>query len=164
MVNYELADLYLQNSIDKQMKIYTSDNSVVITNENIHEGTFELEETLCSEETITIGSCEANSIKFTYSTDSTISLKDKWLNVESVLEGNKSKPFKYGIYKVYSDLPTSDRKAREIVAYDYMYDIINADVTTWFNNMFGMETKQTYTLRQIRDSFFNLFNIIMNFI
>ena len=159
MVNYELADLYLQNSIDKQMKIYTSDNSVVITNENIHEGTFELEETLCSEETITIGSCEANSIKFTYSTDSTISLKDKWLNVESVLEGNKSKPFKYGIYKVYSDLPTSDRKAREIVAYDYMYDIINADVTTWFNNMFGMETKQTYTLRQIRDSFFNLFNI-----
>lgn len=148
MIDYELSDLFLQNSINKQMVLSTNDGTR-ITNSMIHQGSFVLEESLCSESTITIGSCEANSIKFTYSTESTISLKDKWLDVEMSLGGNTNMPFKYGRYKVFSDVPTSDRKARNIVAYDVMYDIINADVTSWFNGLtFPM------TLKDFRDSFF----------
>lgn len=53
-----------------------------------------------------------------------------------------------GVYKVDSDVPTADRRCRDIVAYDAMYDILNAEVSGWYNSLtFPM------TLRQFRDSF-----------
>lgn len=53
-----------------------------------------------------------------------------------------------GVYKVDSDVPTADRRYRDIVAYDAMYDILNAEVSGWYNSLtFPM------TLRQFRTAF-----------
>ena len=60
------------------------------------------------------------------------SIAGKTIHIAEIIDGNTDTPFPYGAYKVYSDVPTSDRTKREITAYDAMYDIINADVKSWY--------------------------------
>lgn len=157
MVDYSLQDLFYTPNVDKQLIITTDDGSVTITNTELHQESFELMESLCSESELTFGACEAAVIKFTISNVFT-SLKDKWITVKMVLNGNSSNPFIFGRYKVVSDKPTADRTKREIEAYDALYDVINADVVGWYNEI--LPNTETYvTLKQFRDSFFSHFGI-----
>ncbi|MEE1071558.1 MAG: hypothetical protein U0L26_04065, partial [Cellulosilyticum sp.] len=157
MVNYEYSDLFMQDSIDKQLKIVTDDNLVTITNEDIHSENFELEENLCSESTLYFGSCEASVVKFKISNVFT-PLKDKWINVTTILDNNTDAPFKIGRYKVFSDVPTADREYRDVTAYDAMYDIINADVAEWYNTILPNEDS-TIRLKEFRTSFITSFGL-----
>lgn len=157
MVDYSLQDLFYAPNVDKQLIITTDDGSVTITNTELHQESFELTESLCSESELTFGACEAAVVKFTISNVFT-SLKDKWITVKMVLNGNSSNPFIFGHYKVASDKPTADRTKREIEAYDALYDVINADVVGWYNEI--LPNTETYvTLKQFRDSFFSHFGI-----
>lgn len=157
MVDYSLQDLFYAPNVDKQLIITTDDGSVTITNTELHQESFELTESLCSESELTFGACEAAVVKFTISNVFT-SLKDKWITVKMVLDGNSSNPFIFGRYKVVSDKPTADRTKREIEAYDALYDVINADVVGWYNEI--LPNTETYvTLKQFRDSFFSHFGI-----
>lgn len=157
MVDYSLQDLFYAPNVDKQLIITTDDGSVTITNMELHQESFELTESLCSESELTFGACEAAVVKFTISNVFT-SLKDKWITVKMVLNGNSSNPFIFGRYKVVSDKPTADRTKREIEAYDALYDVINADVVGWYNGI--LPNTETYvTLKQFRDSFFSHFGI-----
>lgn len=157
MVDYSLQDLFYAPNVDKQLIIATDDGSVTITNTELHQESFELTESLCSESELTFGACEAAVVKFTISNVFT-SLKDKWITVKMVLNGNSSNPFIFGRYKVVSDKPTADRTKREIEAYDALYDVINADVVDWYNEI--LPNTETYvTLKQFRDSFFSHFGI-----
>lgn len=77
-----------------------------------------------------------------------VPLAGKKISVSVTLEGVDEAPFMMGVYKVDSDVPTADRRYRDIVAYDAMYDLLNAEVAGWYNSLtFPM------TLRQFRDSF-----------
>ena len=67
MVDYEYSNLFQQSSVYKQLIIETDDKSVKITNNELHQQKFELEESLCSENQLNFGSCESSSIKFTVS-------------------------------------------------------------------------------------------------
>jgi hypothetical protein len=157
MVDYSLQNLFYAPNVDKQLVIATDDGSVTITNTELHQESFELTESLCSESELTFGACEAAVVKFTISNVFT-SLKDKWITVKMVLNGNSSNPFIFGHYKVASDKPTADRTKREIEAYDALYDVINADVVGWYNGI--LPNTETYvTLKQFRDSFFSHFGI-----
>lgn len=157
MVDYSLQDLFYAPNVDKQFIIATDDGSVKITNTELHQESFELTESLCSESELTFGACEAAAVKFTISNVFT-SLKGKWITVKMVLNGNSSNPFVFGRYKVVSDKPTADRTKREIEAYDALYDVINADVVGWYNEI--LPNTETYvTLKQFRDSFFGYFGI-----
>ena len=148
MVDYKYADLYKQDSVDKQLNIaFDSGN---ITNSDIHSEEFELEESLCSESQLRFGSCEASMIKFRISNIFT-PLKDKWLTVTETLNHNTDTPFQFGEYKVYSDTPTADRRYRDVVAYDKMYDIINTDLTEWYNSLFPTDDTEV-TLKEFRTS------------
>ena len=147
MIDYVYADLFKKSSIDKQVKIEYDGGQ--FTNTDIPDNDFEITETLCSESNLVFGACEANSVKFTIANHGT-SLVGKWLTISTVLSGNSNYPFYLGKYKVFSDKPSADRVFREIVAYDAMYDVLNADVTDWYSNLsFPM------TLKQFRDSFFD---------
>lgn len=157
MVDYSLQDLFYTPNVDKQLIIATDDGSVAITNTELHQESFELTESLCSESELTFGACEAAVVKFTISNVFT-SLKDKWITVKMVLNGNSANPFIFGHYKVVSDKPTADRTKREIEAYDVLYDVINADVVGWYNEILP-NTKTYVTLKQFRDSFFSHFGI-----
>lgn len=157
MVDYELSGLFKKDGIDKQLIIQTDDKKVTITNTELHQEKFELTESLCSESELAFGSCEASSIKFTMSNVFT-SLKDKWITVKMSLNGNTDKPFQFGHYKVYSDKPTADRTQRDVVAYDALYDIINANVMEWYNATLP-NLDSTITLKNFRDSFFKHFGV-----
>lgn len=147
-------ELFLDDKTDKQLHISFSGG--MITNSEIHDGKFELTETLCSERELRFGACEASELKLTVS-NIVSPLKGKRLYVYDILNGDANNSFRFGEYEVFSDVPTADRRKREITAYDFMYLIINADVANWYNAFF--EGKKTATLKEFRDSFLAYFGI-----
>lgn len=153
MVDYEYSNLFQQSSVDKQLIIETDDKTVKITNNELHQQKFELEESLCSENQLKFGSCEASSIKFTVSNIFT-SLKDKWINASMVLDNHTDEQFQIGKYKVYSDVPSGDKSYREVTAYDALYDIINTNMAAWYNALIF-----PLTLKEFRNSFFNYIEV-----
>lgn len=157
MVNYQYAELFKKDSIDKQLTIETDDKTTKITNVELHQEQFELTESICSESELTIGSCEAAVLNFTVS-NIFLPMKDKMITVKTVIDNNTANPFQIGRYKVYSDTPTADRTKRDIVAYDRLYDVINADVAEWYNALLP-EKDSTTTMKAFRDSFFGYFGI-----
>lgn len=153
MVDYPYADLLFKSSVDRQVVIQSDDGLVTITNSDIHQGHFELTESLCSDSELRFGTCEANSLKFRIS-NIYASLKGKWLNVQLTIDGHTEEPLILGHFRVESDVPTADRKYRDVTAYDAMYDIINTDMAEWYNGL-------TYpmTLRNFRKEFLKYFNL-----
>lgn len=173
MVNYKYGDLFKKDTVDKQLSIVSDDGKVNITNTELHQEKFELTESLCSEQELTFGSCEAAMIKFTVS-NTFLPMKGRWMTVRMSLGGHADIPFQFGRYKVDSDTPTADRTCRDVVAYDALYDILNADVAAWYNTVFPSHKEQQkdkdgktrtvtvydpVTMKQFRDSFFKHFRI-----
>lgn len=153
MRDYEYSDLYFDSHLDKQIKIEVVGAGITIDNSMIELDAFELDEILCSEQELTFGSCEANCVKFA-ARDMPGSIVGKTIRITETVDGNTDSAFPYGVYRVYSDVPTSDRTKREITAYDALYDIVNADMKQWYAGLsFPM------TLRQFRDGFFAHFGI-----
>lgn len=146
MVDYKYKDIYNDTSVSKKMQIECSDGSVL--NEEDWKGeSAELTERLCSESELSFGRCEASTFKLRVR-ERVVPLAGKKILVSSTLEGAEEAPFMMGVYKVDSDVPTADRRYRDIVAYDAMYDILNAEVSGWYNSLtFPM------TLQQFRNSF-----------
>ena len=157
MVDYQYSNLFLKDSVDKQLNIVSDDGKINITNTELHQEKFELTESLCSESELTFGACEAGMIKFTVS-NVFLQMKGKWLTAKMTLDGHEDKPFQIGRYKVYSDTPTADRTCRDVVAYDALYDILSSDVTDWYNQILPQKDSKV-TLKQFRDSFFNHFGV-----
>ena len=157
MVDYQYSNLFLNDSVDKQLNIVSDDGKINITNTELHQEKFELTESLCSESELTFGACEAGMIKFTVS-NVFLPMKGKWLTAKMTLDGHEDKPFQIGRYKVYSDTPTADRTCRDVVAYDALYDILSSDVTDWYNQILPQKDSKV-TLKQFRDSFFNHFGV-----
>lgn len=155
MVDYDYAELYKQDSVDKQVKIEY--NGGVITNEELFSESIELTESLCSESELRFGCCEASVLKFKVA-NIFVPLKGMWLEVSETLAGNADEPFAFGRYKVCSDKPTADRRYRDIVAYDAMYDILNEEMSDWYNALLPDE-KSTVTLKEFRTSFISYFGL-----
>lgn len=149
MIDTIHSGLFLKNSLDHQMHIATVENEPIeIDNTMLHSESFQLEESICSDDTLLFGSCEASCVRFRVS-NIINALKGKQITVDMAIEGEET-PFRFGTYKVLEDKPTADRSWRDVTAYDAMFDIIHANVTTWYNGLsFPM------TLKQFRDSFFN---------
>lgn len=155
MIDYTYKDLFLDNSIPKQV-IISSDN-VVLTNEELYNQEMTLEESLCSEEKLIFGSCESSIFKFKIS-DIFSSMFGKWINVKMIINGNSNVPLSIGRYKVISDKLSSDRRYREIVSYDIMYDILNEEMAAWYNNLLP-EKDSVITMKQFRESFIRHFGL-----
>lgn len=159
---------------NKQMQLEFEDGTV-ITNEHICSEEMSIEESLCSDENLRFGACEASCFKVRIVNSG--SFEGQELEVSMILQGKNGHiitadgdnlvdsdgnyisfadysaegiTIPYGKYKVYSDKPSNDRMWRDLECYDAMYDILNADVTAWYLGLtFPM------TLKNFRDSFFN---------
>lgn len=127
-----------------------------LTNADIYQGTFELEEILCDDRDLTYGSVNSAKVKFT--TSYLGELKGKTLRITEVLDGHTDEPFRFGTYKVYEDKFTAGRTLKEIVAYDANYDMLNANVIDWYNTILP-DLEASVTLKQFRDSFLSQFGI-----
>ena len=148
MINYAYENLFKQDSIDKQISIEYSGGT--ITNSQIDGQNFKITESLCSETQLKFGCCEASKVEFTVGYGEA-PLSNETLTISISPDGEEA--LQLGVYDVVSDTPTADRKRRNIVAVDKMYQIINAEVIEWYNTLFP--TADTVkTIKQIRDSFF----------
>lgn len=116
-----------------------------ITNSDITEEKFSLDESLCSSGTLVFGSCETNTIKTQVRCSEplmseifTVTLNDTTL----------------GDFMVIEDKPTANKCYRDLTLVDKMYLIVNADMTSWYNaQLFPMN------LKGFRESFFGYLGI-----
>lgn len=179
MTLQEYNDLY-KRPLLKQMTIVSS-GGITIKNANIVSEEMSLEKSLCSETNLRYGRCEAACFKVRIA-DINHDFTGEWLTVtqdvvtdsEGYLltqngqyllteDGFKIKlkseqideaSATYGRFRVHSDKPSNDRRWRDLTCYDIMYDILNADVISWYNGLtFPM------TLKNLRDSFFTYLGI-----
>lgn len=155
MVDYEYGALFNDDSIKKEIIIKYGNTT--ITNEDLFNQELELDESLCSEEQLAFGSCEASVIKFRVA-NIVSPVKGNWISVGMAIDGHTDNPLAFGRYKVESDKPTSDRKWREIVAYDALYDMINDDVSDWYKSVLPNKNV-SMTLSQFRKLFLQRYGV-----
>lgn len=152
----EYKDLFKQTGTRKRLLVSFPNLSVTLRDEDIVEESMEISESLCSESELRFGSCEASVFKLRI-IGNVIPLIGATC-VVSMYIGDIADPFVLGTYKVASDKPTADRRYRDIVAYDAMYDIINADVSGWYNTILPTKDSAT-TLGAFRASFISHFGL-----
>lgn len=141
-----IQQMFYDDSVDKQLIITYSGSGTTLTNAEFQSETMTVTESICDEQELRFGCCNASSFEIKV-LDTAENFKGKKMRVSILLAG-QDEAYQLGEYKVYSDKPTADRLYKDIVAYDAMYEILNADVSGWYNSLtFPM------TLRQFRDSF-----------
>lgn len=145
MIDYKYYDLFDKSSVDKQLKIVCQDGTI-LTNKNFSSTSsdFSLSESLCSDSKLSFGKCESACLKIKIA-NTVNSLKGQTLQVTETLDNKNDVPFKIGTYIVDEDTLTSDKKYRNITAYDRLYSISSMNVSEWYNNLFP--TKQVPLIR-----------------
>ena len=155
-------------------------SALELENENIVSESLSVEDSLCaSDYNLRFGRCEAKGFNITIAYNGTQKLKNRYLNVylkanipDYIIDSNNNKMVdsegnnlisfrsdrydtcNFGRYKVFSDKPRNDKSIRDLVCYDEMHDINNANVLTWFKGLtFPM------TVKDFRDSFFSYVGI-----
>lgn len=139
MINYKYYDLFDKSSVDKQLKIVCQDGTI-LTNKNFSSTSsdFSLSESLCSDSKLSFGKCESACLKIKIA-NTVNSLKGQTLQVTETLGNKNDVPFKIGTYIVDEDTFTSDKKYRNITAYDRLYSISSMNVSDWYSKLFPSE-------------------------
>ena len=118
-------------------------------NSQINEGSMKLEQTLCDEEQLHFGRCNAAS----FSVQIVASAKRyKGLFVYPTITSNDVS-FTLGKFRIDNDELTDDRYYRTLKCYDQMTDLMTDDVSDWYANI-----HLPMTLKSFRDSLFSYFN------
>lgn len=136
MIDYKYYDLFDKSSVNKQLKIVCSDGTI-LTNKNFSSTSsdFSLSESLCSDSKLSFGKCESSCLKIKIA-NTVNSLKGQTLQVTETLANKDDAPFKIGTYIVDEDTLTSDKKYRNITAYDRLYSISSMNVSDWYSKLF----------------------------
>lgn len=136
MIDYKYYDLFDKSSVDKQLKIVCQDGTI-LTNKNFSSTSsdFSLSESLCSDSKLSFGKCESACLKIKIA-NTVNSLKGQTLQVTETLDNKDDVPFKIGTYIVDEDTLTSDKKYRNITAYDRLYSISSMNVSDWYSKLF----------------------------
>lgn len=136
MINYKYYDLFDKSSVDKQLKIVCQDGTI-LTNKNFSSTSsdFSLSESLCSDSKLSFGKCESACLKIKIA-NTVKSLKGQTLQVTETLGNKDDVPFKIGTYIVDEDTLTSDKKYRNITAYDRLYSVSSMNVSDWYSKLF----------------------------
>ena len=136
MIDYKYYDLFDKSSVDKQLKIVCQDGTI-LTNKNFSSTSsdFSLSESLCSDSKLSFGKCESACLKIKIA-NTVKSLKGQTLQVTETLANKDNAPFKIGTYIVDEDTLTSDKKYRNITAYDRLYSISSINVSDWYSKLF----------------------------
>lgn len=151
MVNYDDEPLFHVDSVDKQILMVSDEGGHIrITNDDIIGESFELTESLCSEENLRLNSVESSQIKFRVK-NTFPNLYRVWFTVTITMDGAEE-PFLLGKYKVWKDKVSSDRDTREITAYDGLYKILTNTYKKWYNEFWS--SRSTATMKQFRDAYF----------
>lgn len=134
-------------------KLIIKIDKTTISNDKIYQEGFELAESLCSQSELRFGCCESSVLKLKIRNEFG-ELNGKTLDVLIALNGDTENLFKIGTYKVETCERSGGRQYLNITAYDKMYDIINANVTEWYDSL-----TFPLSMKAFRDSFFAYINV-----
>ena len=150
-ISVEAKELYKSNNIPKNYDIYVPSLDLHINspgaNDKLVHGSFELNESLCSDKDLRFGSCEASEAKFIVA-DMLQDLKGSEITIDQDI-GEYA--IQFGKYKVDSCKKQDNLRYKEIIAYDNMTKI-DVDVSAWYNGLFPTGN-ETYPLAQFRSLF-----------
>ena len=158
MYDYEHQDLFYVDGTNKQYLVICEadeegDEPITISNEDMEDNSFEINEAITDSESLSFSNCISSYVKFvTYNMEQ--QLIDHLIMVYQIIDYDTENPIPIGSYTVKADNISTDGKSRQIVAYDDMYDIINSDVTEWYNSL-----QFPISVKDFRDSFFYEFDI-----
>lgn len=170
MIDYEYPDIFLGTAVQKDLLItdgtvtvaddeyIVTDDTVTLTNADLETEAFELHQSICSETELRFGSCESASINFVFH-GAIPTIKGKTVKVYIIPNHDASKILQLGVFKIYEDGKVgSDLTKRKAVGYDAMYEILNADVAEWYDELLPTD-KSTTTVQLMRTSFLAHFSI-----
>lgn len=120
---------------------------LVINDDQIVTESLTLEESLCSDDYLRFGACEAAKFEITVA-DVTEDIKNHWFTAELIIADYK---LAFGIYKVDDVVIQKDKRFKKIIAYDRMKEF-DTDVSIWYKNL-----SFPLSLREFRNSFLNYF-------
>jgi hypothetical protein len=147
----ELKILYKTSSIPKYYDIYFPSLDLHIntagSNDHIVSGSYNLEESICSETDLKFGMCDASHINFT-AADIDQNLTGLDFTVTQLI-GNYTVAL--GSYLVDTCKKQDNKRFKDISAYDRMKKI-DIEVAAWYNSLFPLGT-ESYSLAQFRTSF-----------
>lgn len=147
MINHAYIELFEDSSAHKELDIaYGEDKH--ITNSKIRQESMKIVEGISNSNELKFGTLVSSSFDIQLAID-TDNLTNTDIEVSVAVNHDTENVLKIGKYKVISDKPTADRLYKNIKAYDGLYEVINADVSDWYESLtFPM------TLKAFRDSFF----------
>lgn len=175
MVSYNYRDLFRQRNIPKDMIIVDmgatvtkdSGHAPIITGEtyifrteDIQTESFTLDESLCSEENLTWGLCEAARVSVTVINKPDYpTLKDEMFDVYIYMNGDSSTLLQIGRYRVETDEYSADRRFRELEMYDLLYYLRDYDITPWYEEMYDpVEGATFWDIQELVNSLFTWLN------
>lgn len=148
MINFPYASLF-NSSCDKQW-IFESDD-ITLTNDDFVLESLVIEECAGESETYTPGSYSASKLTVSvYKTN--FSYIGQRFAVSLIVDGHTDTPLTFQHFTVYSDKLSSDRRTRELVMYDDLYNLDKFDISYYYNAF--MEGTENVTGKDLRDWFF----------
>ena len=170
MIPYEYPDIFTGTAVQKELLItdgtvtvmddeYTvTDDTITFETGDLETESFELSQSLMSEMQFTYGCCETGKVRFIARKHYVNSIIGVELKVYIIPNHEASKMLQLGVFKVYEDKQSDNYNVHSITAYDAMYEILNADVTDWYNTVLPSENS-TETLENFRTSFVTQFGL-----
>lgn len=157
MVSYEYQDLFYKQHQVKDFLIVDANATVTpvtgeaptvsgatieIHTEDLESESFQLDESICSEDNLKFGLCESAKVEFTIRNKADIpNLKSSdygdLLNIYLYFNGDSDTLFQIGQYVCYKDEYTSNRKLRNVELYDLNFTLNDLDITSWYNQYFS---------------------------
>ena len=152
MVEYAYHELFNQSNVPKDMLIVDADtnvtsvsgsapqisnNTYIFTTEEIETESFELDESLCSEDNLTFGLCEAAKVSVNVIEKGYDNLKDVMFAIYIYFNGDSDTLFQVGVYRIFADTHSDDRRFRELEMYDLLFYLRDYDITPWYYNYFS---------------------------
>ena len=134
-------------------------DTVTLENPDIEAESFSLTQSVNSGPQIQLGSCEAAQLSVTFrKTVSAQTLVGKTVKAYVMPYGDASKMLQLGVFKIAEEKQSSHSRRHEITAYDAMYDILNDDVVSWYNELLPDKDAST-TLAAMRASFLQRYDL-----
>lgn len=152
MIESVLEPLFHISSLPKTWSIAEVGTNFVISNNNLEAESISLYESVCDADRLDFGRC--SSARFSFTTlDIDLELSGRVFDVSFTFEDEPEIPFVVGRFRVVEDKPSPDRRNRDVVMYDALYDVLNTNYANWYNAITDNQW-ESMTLGDFADSFF----------
>lgn len=152
-VSEKVKSQYHGNSIHRFLKLYFPELNLTIENDEIYTESMKLKESIIEKTNIEFVGCIASNFKVQVN-GIQADLKGKRIEVSIYTTETESEPIKLFNGIVDSAMQQSNKRIKEITAYDRLYTQGNIDLAAWYNSL-----TFPITIKDFRDSLFTYIGI-----